>query len=357
MNIIHIGNVGIEANGVGRVIENLSQEQIKLGHNVLALTARVKKEPLPLFQEVHSIKDFTHIVDEFNPDIFIFHSLYIGEYIKFYPYLLEKKIPYLIQLHGALSRQNYKKNHLKKWLANTFFYNRFIRNAQSIIYLNKSEYDNSIVKEINPKNTIIPNGCPILKMSDIKRNANDRLEITYLGRIDFHHKGLDKLLEAIQILQKDSIKNDIHFSIYGNGEEEQIDKLKNDIKGLSPLVDFYGAVYGDKKIMAFRKSDIFILTSRYEGMPMGVLEALSYQIPCILTPETNMEDIIREYKCGWITEFESSKIAFTIKKAAKEYRKEKEELRGNSYNASKEFMWDKIAEMSINQYSKIINNA
>lgn len=91
MNIIHIGNVALEANGVGRVIENLSKEQIKLGHNVMVLTAIVKKEPLPLFQEVHSVKDFKAIVDKFKPDIFVFHSLYIWEYIKFYPYLLKSE--------------------------------------------------------------------------------------------------------------------------------------------------------------------------------------------------------------------------------------------------------------------------
>ena len=349
MNIIHIGNVALEANGVGRVIENLSKEQIKLGHNVMVLTAIVKKEPLPLFQEVHSVKDFKAIVDKFKPDIFVFHSLYIWEYIKFYPYLLKNKIPYLIQLHGALSVQNYKKNHLKKWLANELFYNRFIQNAKSIIYLNNSEYNNSIVKNINPKSIIIPNGCPITKIPTVKRDNIDKTEIIYLGRIDYHHKGLDKLLDAIHILKNDDISNLIHFSFYGNGHIDQINKLKSELADLSPLADFYGSAYGDTKINAFCKSDIFILTSRYEGMPMGILEALSYHIPCIITKETNMSDIISDYNCGWISKLEASEIASTIKKAIYEYKIKKDELRYASFEASKIFMWDKIAELSIHQ--------
>ena len=49
-----------------------------------------------------------------------------------------------------------------------------------------------------------------------------------------------------------------------------------------------GGVYGDNKVKVLLDTDIFILTSRYEGMPMGVLEAWSYGIPCILSDGTNM---------------------------------------------------------------------
>ena len=34
--------------------------------------------------------------------------------------------------------------------------------------------------------------------------------------------------------------------------------------------------------------DLFIHTFRFEGHPIAVLEALSYGIPCLLTPGTNM---------------------------------------------------------------------
>ena len=37
---------------------------------------------------------------------------------------------------------------------------------------------------------------------------------------------------------------------------------------------------------------IYILTSRYEGMPLTVLEALSCGCPCLITSQTNMEDLI-----------------------------------------------------------------
>ena len=43
MKIAHIGNVALKANGVGEVITNLSMAQRQSGHDVMVLTAKVKK--------------------------------------------------------------------------------------------------------------------------------------------------------------------------------------------------------------------------------------------------------------------------------------------------------------------------
>ncbi len=354
MNIIHIGNVGLRANGVGQVIEKLSQAQRNAGHKVTVLTARQKKEALPDFKEIHSIKDFQEIINQSNPDIFIFHSLYIREYIRFYKYLLKRKIPYLIQLHGALSKENYKKNFLKKWIANILFFNRFIKSAKSIIYLNRNEYENSIVKNINPSRIFIPNGCPEAQLRSNTDRKKERIEILYLGRIDFHHKGLDKLIGAIKILDKEGFANKIHFSIYGFGEQDEMDKLKTELTKLDNIAHFYGPIYGEKKNEVYEESDIFILTSRYEGMPMGVLEALSYRLPCIVTEATNMGEVINNYNCGWITEFNDVEIAKTIKNAIIDYQENKTTLNKHCQVASQQFLWSKIGEDSIKLYSKYL---
>ena len=61
------------------------------------------------------------------------------------------------------------------------------------------------------------------------------------------------------------------------------------------------AIYGDKKYKEIAKFDILIQPSRTEGMPNTVLEAMSVGIPCCVSPETNMGNIIKKFTgSGWV---------------------------------------------------------
>ena len=106
MKILHVVNVGILANGIGAVILPLQNEQARLGHIVKVATVRYLKEAIPPLFEVHTVKEFSKLIDEFSPDVVIFHSLYMIEYISFSKYLSKCGIPYLVELHGALSKEN-----------------------------------------------------------------------------------------------------------------------------------------------------------------------------------------------------------------------------------------------------------
>lgn len=357
MKILHVVNVGILANGIGAVILPLQKEQIFLGHIVKVATVRCLKEPIPPLFEVHTINDFSKLIDEFNPDIVIFHSLYMIEYISFSKHLAKLNIPYLVELHGALSKDNYKKNHLKKFVANVLFFNKFLRGAKSIIYLNKGEYSNSIVKKINSQSVIIPNGCYLpseIRKSDIIV-VPKRIRILFLGRIDMHHKALDILLEALGILEKAGYADKIHFLFHGTGLEPELTFFKSAIKRYSVIADFKGPVYGEAKKSAFLESHIFILNSRSEGMPMGVLEALSYGLPCIVTPQTNMAEIIQDSNAGWVTKVDSKEIADTIIAAYHQYRENFAEYSQCAHNLAKQFSWQEVAAESINCYISAIN--
>ena len=87
---------------------------------------------------------------------------------------------------------------------------------------------------------------------------------------------------------------------------------------------------------------------------MSILEALSYGIPCIVTPGTNMADDISTFNAGWVSSLDSSLIAETIKRAVEEYNMKNNELRDNALRLSQEFYWAKIAEKKIKKYSSVL---
>ena len=338
MNIIHISSVNSEINGIGSVLTILAKEQRFLGHNVQVVTI-AKGDFVDLssaFIKITNRKEFTNLIKCFSPDIVIFHSVYSLEFLLFASVLKIKNIPYAIELHGALSKQNLQKHRFKKKIANLFFYNRFIKNACTIIYLNAGEYTNSVVKKINAKSVIIPNGCyiPLLDCNFLERECSEKIEYVYLGRIELHHKALDILLNALCILQQKGYDKNIHFSFYGIGEGE----------------DFVWF----KKEKAFCNADVFVLTSRSEGMPVAVLEALSYGLPCILTSQTNMADVVSSANAGWIATLSAESIAETIVRSVAEYRNNFRLYRQRSFSLASEYDWKKIAEQSICLYEQMI---
>lgn len=354
MKILHIAPIGRHAEGIGSVLQKLVPMQISQGEDVKIVTPYDNRTYYDL--PVTTIKDgknFEVFIESWSPNIVIFHSVFNLKYYSFHRFLKKKNIPYLIQLHGALSVENYNKNKLKKKIALFLWIKGFVKHARTIIYLNNAEYNNSIVPIINPKFSIIPNGCEDQSDIRLKKKVENDLNILYIGRIAYVHKGLDILVEALRCLEKRHITG-YNVTFYGNEDDIDVNRLKNDIENLE-FVNYDGGVYGEKKDYVLRNADIFILTSRYEGMPMGVLESWSYGIPCILTSGTNMVNEKRDTNYYWYTELESSEIADTIVRAINQYKNDTLKYRTASIEQSKKFKWGSISRMSIDVYKNVLD--
>ena len=89
-------------------------------------------------------------------------------------------------------------------------------------------------------------------------------------------------------------------------------------------------------------------------MPMGLLEALSYGIPCIVTPGTNMAEAIQECNAGWVADLTADSIAEKIQLAINDYSNNKEQFRFNAHNLSKKYEWKEIAMHSLSVYNKYV---
>ena len=82
---------------------------------------------------------------------------------------------------------------------------------------------------------------------------------------------------------------------------------------LEDIVSLHNPVCGQDKVEALLKNDIFIQTSRFEGMPLGILEAMSFGLPCIITKGTNLVEDVCEFEAGYDAGTTDQTIADTIK--------------------------------------------
>lgn len=265
---------------------------------------------LPAFLTVkcfHRISDTGHRLSRLphpfnNPDIVVFVGVYSPLYLLISKELSILNVPYIIRPTGSLTFLA-QHNHafFKKKIANYLLFNRFVKNAEAIHYLTEDEQKDSGMKW-NNYSYVLPNGINIPSKRKVSFSS-DGIKAVFIGRIEVHQKGLDLLLEAVG--RKKNVLKESGFSlkIYGpidRGAKPIFELIK--YYQISDIVSLYGEVTGENKESVLLDSDLFLLTSRFEGHSMALLEALSYGLPVATTPGANMKQKIRQYDAGWCSD-------------------------------------------------------
>jgi glycosyltransferase involved in cell wall biosynthesis len=163
-----------------------------------------------------------------------------------------------------------------------------------------SEDERSEVKEANMCGRVpirvIPNGVSIEnigqtaektpELSEINGKAipSNKIKIGTLARLSYQ-KGLDLFLET---LEKIEIPENYCFLIAGDGEmqEELTRKLK---EGQLSQVCFLGPTFSPIEFLA--QLDIYFSFARWEGLPLGVLEAMSCKLPILISDVKGHRDL------------------------------------------------------------------
>ena len=123
-----------------------------------------------------------------------------------------------------------------------------------------------------------------------KKNSNNSFNILCVGRLT-KQKNFILVIKVINVLVKQY--PNIILTIVGDGP------LKRDlIKSANKNIKFLNWTNNIKKY--FLKSDLFILSSYYEGLPNALIEAAYYNVPSISTDCSGAKDILLNNKGGYI---------------------------------------------------------
>lgn len=124
----------------------------------------------------------------------------------------------------------------------------------------------------------------------------DGKNVIAIGRYT-HQKGFDFLIEAWStIYQK---RPEWKLDIVGSGELERQLQSRIERNGLSKCVTLKSPTRRIEE--AYKKASILVLTSRYEGLPMVLLEAESYGIPVVaFACKCGPKDIIKDGQDGFL---------------------------------------------------------
>lgn len=142
----------------------------------------------------------------------------------------------------------------------------------------------------------IPNPVTILPPEQV--NVNKENVILAVGRLT-HQKGFDTLLRSWARIR--SLHSKWTLKIVGDGEDKDLlEKLRHDLKieGSTELIPKTNNI-----AMYYKEAAFFVLSSRFEGFGLVILEAQLYGIPVIsFDCEVGPRDIIQHDRSGWLCE-------------------------------------------------------
>ena len=124
------------------------------------------------------------------------------------------------------------------------------------------------------------------------------VQIVFVGSIELDRKGLDILIDAVEILIKESAPL-FRLIIVGDGPDITLLRDLVVSKGLVPFVEFWGE--SERPLDIIRKSDLLVLPSRREGLPNVMLEAMSCGV-CVIASSCPVgpSEVIVHRENGWL---------------------------------------------------------
>ncbi len=232
------------------------------------------------------------VVSEVKPDTILVCDDGLKAF--FLPRILGAKIPIIYERHvSKLIEISENQSFIKSIFTKAKFYlmDVLAKDFTKFIVLtegNKNEWKSKNVQ-------VIPNPLPFFP--DEKSTLTNK-KVIAVGKQSYQ-KGFDRLLNAWALLGEEF--QDWQLHIYGKLDENLgLEKLAEQLK-IKDQVFFHAP---EKKIEEkYAESSIFVLSSRYEGFGMVLIEAMSFGIPCVsFDCNYGPSDIIRNNEDGFLVE-------------------------------------------------------
>lgn len=288
----------------------------------------------------------SQLPEPFNhPDIVVFEEFFKKEFVFVANQIKKAKIPYITIPSCQMTDKYLENKRFKKMVFSKLFFSRFAKDAASVQFLSEQEFKDSRTY-YKGHSFIAGNGTDLHSISS--HAQREQIIGVFVGRYNVWQKGLDLLMDALAKRHSELAKANIRFEMYGpespSGTAEEIIKLVNE-RNLEDIVGVNGAVFDTAKEKVLMDADFFVHTSRFEGMPMAVLEALSYGLPCLLTQGSNMREDVEEYNAGWGADTDVNSIVNAIDNLIKDVNNLSEK-KANAMELAKKHTWDNIAQLS-----------
>tara|TARA_R110002049_G_scaffold240425_1_gene413894 strand:+ start:151101 stop:152189 length:1089 start_codon:yes stop_codon:yes gene_type:complete len=345
----------LKAGGAERVVSLLANYFASKGHTVRIITF-IEGDDYKLDPRIERIKLHKKLIVNFvvvrgfffllsyyfkkknRPDIISSHIDFVG-----YATIIPSK---LYKIRVVVSEHF---NHLNQEpsLLRSLLWHVLYRLPDAVTVLTK--FDIPFFTKKTKRVLVMENPCSFEPIDDL--NSQRKKTILTVGNLDrYHHKGFDNLLQiASQVFKNHP---DWKLKIVGGGDDglKILKKMATDLK-IEKQVKFLGYRNDIKELMS--QAEIYVLSSRHEGLPMVLIEAMSQGMACISYDCVSGPSDIIEHGTNGILVADQNKAAMTTElNKLIDNEDLRQSLRNNSLKSLDKFTMENVG----NKWMRLFND-
>ncbi len=262
----------------------------------------------------------------------------------------------MVTLHGLDWRRGKWGSFAKGFLKFTERTAIYIPDKTIVVSRSQKKYFESKYKKqflYIPNGVNIPQKKPVSEIIREKYGLNSEDYLLWMGRLT-PEKRVDWLIKAFEEI-KDRVPN-LKLVIAGgtSATDEHVERLKK-CASRDKRIIFAGYVAGQEKEELFSNALLFILPSYLEGLPIALLEAMSYELPCLVSDISPHKEVITEGIDGFF--FKSNNFSDFVGKLGRllENPEKLGDIGGNARRkVEKEYNWDGVIRKTEEVYKELV---
>ncbi len=170
---------------------------------------------------------------------------------------------------------------------------RTIRRMDHVLFV--SDFDRRLAVRqkllaANKPHSVIHNGINPIS----QREHSDRIGVGFLGRM-VTQKNPQLFLDIAQQVPQ------ANFVMAGGGDLEPLIKQEVTQRGLSDRLELFGTLDHSAALKFLSRLDVLVMTSRWEGLPLLLLEAMFVGVPIVTTAAGGVPEVIRHQETGFVS--------------------------------------------------------
>lgn len=312
MEVVHV-TWTLNFGGIETMLVNIANHQVQNGADVTIIVLNQEYEPsltsklsgkvnLIINSRAHAsknpmlIKWINNHLEDLNPDIIHTHSSkIIGLFKKKWQ---RRAVTTLHALPFGSFYNSKLPRFLTKYLPVVNIWGETGNLGNMNLYCHVFAISNSVkegLEKFGIKSQVIYNGIPTQQFKKrAPKYPGKKFKIVQVGRLECVNKGQDVMLEALKLLP-----DNFTVDFIGDGPDLDLMRKKTEEYNLTNRVKWLGAQSQPFIAENLKEYDLFVQPSRLEGFGLTVAEAMSAQLPVLVSSGQGPEEVTQGERYGW----------------------------------------------------------